>query len=95
MPRERGQVGEGAVLSVSAAAAELGLREVDGIAWLRAQGLVSVIRLPPDAEHPQGRSVERVSWRRVLARLEQGEEPAAPSATPCPPVQGLRRARTL
>lgn len=83
----RGQLGEGAVLSVSAAAAELGLREADAIAWLRARGLVATVRLL------DGRTVERVTWRRVLAAIEAGEEPAAPS----PPVaqRGLRRAQTL
>lgn len=86
--RPRGQLGDGAVLSVSAAVAELGLREADGIAWLRDRGLVRTIRLP------SGRTVERVSWRRVLDVLEAGESSAATS----PPTawhEPLRRARTL
>ena len=85
--RARGQLGEGAVLSVSAAAAELGLREADAVAWLRAQGLVAVVRLPG------GRGVERVSWRRVLAAIESGVEPDAPAPTPVP--SRLRRATSL
>lgn len=84
----RGRLGEGAVLSVSAAAAELGLRESDAVAWLRARGLVATVRLPG------GREVERVVWRRVLAAVEAGDEPAAPSP-PVPYHEPLRRSKTL
>lgn len=61
-------VGDGAVLSVTQAAELLGFR--DAKAWLRREGLVSEIRLGE-------RVVERVVWRRVLAKLE-----GAPSETP-------------
>lgn len=92
MSTPRGQLGEGAVLSLIEAASALGIRETDAIRWLRAEGLVASLRLPPDEEHPEGRKVERVVWRRVLARLEAGEEPAP---VPRAARGGLRRASTL
>lgn len=69
--RPKGLLGDGAVLTLSEAVAELGLRESDGAAWLRAEGLVSTITLP------SGATRERVVWRRVLERLSSFPDQSA------------------
>lgn len=63
---ERLTLGEGAVLGVTRAARLLGFRGAD--AWLRQRKLVRTIVTP------DGRTVERVVWRQVLAALEGEEE---------------------
>lgn len=64
---ERLTVSEGALLSPSVAAELLGFRGAR--AWLEREGLVCRLGVG-------GREVRRVVWRQVLARLEQGDEPA-------------------
>lgn len=76
-------VAEGAVLTVTRAAELLGFREADE--WLREQDLVSVAVF-------QGRRVERVVWRRVLARLEESNAPANAASTPPVPKKRYRLA---
>ena len=53
-------------MTVTRAARLLGFRGAD--AWLREAGLVRTITAP------DGRTVERVVWRQVLATLEGEEE---------------------
>lgn len=68
----------GAVLSVSAAARALGLRQADAVAWLRASGLVRRILVPRDDGVVE---VERVLWDDVLARIRGETLPTPVSAT--------------
>jgi hypothetical protein len=82
----RGAIGEGAVLTVAAAVRELGVREADGVAWLREHGCIRTLRLP------SGRAAERVVWRRVLAALEADE---TPTTTPTRRAPALQPARSL
>ena len=74
-------LGVGDVLTVSAAARALGIREAEARAWLRGCDLV---------RHVAGR--ERVIWGDVLAAIRRGDEPPEKDA-PRPRGATLPRAR--